>query len=437
MTPLHPGYQVADGLMLVRHLGQGGMGTVWIAYHGKLGIEVVVKFLSESLVSDTEALARFKREAGSMVQVKSPHVVQTLDHGITATGNPYIVMELLEGEDLASTLRARGKLSPGEVMHIVDGVASALAKAHERGIVHRDIKPANVFLCAATPRPFVKVVDFGISKRVGDLTLTATNAFIGTPSYMSPEQISGAGVDARTDTWALGVLAYLALTGSPPFQGDSLATLVYAVTNTSPAKPSAVDPSLPPAVDAWATRALARDPGRRFSSALELADALANALGESVRARPMTVPPPAPRLVAAPKGASNTQTFAGTGATVLDAAGTTPTPPIRRSTWWTAGVAATAIAAALIAFQLTHRGHEVASAPPASAVAFGSTPVADPLPPPPPATASASTGAAPLGSATPSIAPSSSVSRSHPPPSPTVRRGRPAHASGHDDDVGF
>ena len=281
MGALKPGYDVTSDIALVRRLGAGGMGTVWLARHRKLQSEVVVKFLSESLTSDEDACARFSREVVATIQVRSPHVVQTLDHGVTEGGVPYIVMELLEGQDLAKVLRARGYLRPDEVQHIVGGVAAALSKAHERGIVHRDIKPANVFMCSASPRPFVKLVDFGIAKRLEDETMTATNALLGTPAYMSPEQMGGLGaVDHRSDLWALGVLAFHCLTGAVPFRGAHIANIAHAILNESTPRATQIRPDLPPAVDAWIERALAREPGDRFASAQEMAETLAMALGD-------------------------------------------------------------------------------------------------------------------------------------------------------------
>ncbi|MBX3215008.1 MAG: protein kinase [Labilithrix sp.] len=281
MGALKPGYDVTSEIALVRRLGAGGMGTVWIARHHKLQCDVVVKFLSESLTSDEDACARFSREVTATIQVRSPHVVQTLDHGVTEGGVPYIVMELLEGQDVAKVLRARGHLRPDEVQHIIEGVASALTKAHEHGIVHRDIKPANVFLCTGNPRPFVKLVDFGIAKRLEDETMTATNALLGTPAYMSPEQMGGIGaVDHRTDLWALGVLAFHCLTGAVPFRGAHIANIAHAILNEATPKPTDLKPELPPAIDAWMARALARSADARFASAREMADALALALGD-------------------------------------------------------------------------------------------------------------------------------------------------------------
>src|SRR5258708_23979812 len=156
---------VTSNVRLVRPLGQGGMGSVWVAEHLSLKTHVVVKVMARELADSKEALARFSREAAAASQVKSPHVVQTFDHGVRDDGRPYIVMELLEGRDLDQHLTDRGKLAPAEVVAIVGQLARALSKAHERGLVHRDVKPSNVFfLDAGGGELFVKLLDFGIAK---------------------------------------------------------------------------------------------------------------------------------------------------------------------------------------------------------------------------------------------------------------------------------
>ncbi len=354
MGALKPGYQVTNGITLVRRLGAGGMGTVWLARHEKLETDVVVKFLSESLASDESACERFSREVSATVQVRSPHVVQTLDHGITESGIPYIVMELLEGEDLAKLIRQRQTLRPDEVLHIVEGVAAALTKAHDRGIVHRDIKPANIFLCTASPRPFVKLVDFGIAKRLEDETMTAANALLGTPAYMSPEQMASQPVDHRTDLWALGILVYHALIGSPPFRGAHVANIVHAILLEAVPKITAHRPELHPAIDAWLERALARDPAHRFFSAQELTDALAAAFGEhayNTSRRQVMGSGPAPVIIQS--SPSSPASFDGVGATLGPSAITqTPYGAAHRTKWWAIGIAMMGIVLVTMAFKI-------------------------------------------------------------------------------------
>ena len=282
-----PGQMVTSTLRLVRPLGAGGMGSVWVADHLALHTEVVVKFMSADLVKSPEAVTRFAREAAAASQVKSPHVVQTLDHGVLEGLGPYIVMELLEGHDLAHHLEARGKLPPLEVVAIVAQLARALGKAHRAGIVHRDIKPNNVFLCdAGGGELFVKLLDFGIAK-AADLgsggalvgSTTRTGSFVGSPFYMSPEQVIGAKtIDFRTDLWSLGVVAFEALTGDKPFFAETVGGLALKIHRDPLPVPSHLCATLPPSVDAWFARACARDAAERFQSAKEMADAFAVAV---------------------------------------------------------------------------------------------------------------------------------------------------------------
>ena len=277
---LQPGVAVTPTIRLVRCLGAGGMGSVWIADHLALHTQVVVKFMAAQLVSSAEAVERFAREAGAAAQVKSPHVVQMLDHGITPDGVPFIVMELLEGRDLAKHLSERGgRLPLGEIAEIVTQVAKALGRAHERGIVHRDIKPENIFLCdVGQSELFVKILDFGIAKAAANSTLsgdTKTGATLGTPYYMSPEQMVGARtIDSRSDLWSLGVVVYQCVLGVRPFDAETFGALAVMIHTAQVPTPSAVDPSVPTAFDGWFFKACAREPAARFASARELADTL-------------------------------------------------------------------------------------------------------------------------------------------------------------------
>jgi serine/threonine protein kinase len=221
---LAPGALVSDRLRLERLLGEGGMGCVWIAQHLTLGTRVAVKFVSAELAaSHPEIAARFSREAAAAAKITSPHVVRTLDFGATPQGTPYLVMELLEGESLAERLEREQRVPPAEAATIVSHVANALSEAHRLGVVHRDIKPGNIFLTRAGRAVFAKVLDFGIARDVAATTgaATQTGALLGTPQYMSPEQLMSAkGVDSRADLWALAVTAYEMLVGTPPFVGE-------------------------------------------------------------------------------------------------------------------------------------------------------------------------------------------------------------------------
>ncbi len=261
------------------------MGSVWVAEHRMLKTEVVVKFMADALASDPVSLARFSREAAAAAAVKSPHVVQMLDHGFTPDGTPFIVMELLEGEDLKTRLMRERVISLPELALILSQGCKALSRAHTSGIVHRDIKPENIFLCHTDDgEPFVKLLDFGIAKSGSptDFHMTQTGVTVGTPFYMSPEQAMGAPpVDATTDLWSLGVVAFEAMTGERPFDGPTLGALTMAICSERPPVPSMVDPAIPTEIDVWMARACARDRADRFQAAKAMSDAFAAALREA------------------------------------------------------------------------------------------------------------------------------------------------------------
>lgn len=279
---LAAGAWVTPNVRLERPIGAGGMGAVWLAEHTTLRTKVVVKLMRPELAHDPETLSRFSREAAAAANVKSPHVVQVLDHGVAPDGSPFITMELLEGEDLGARLK-RGPIAPDEAAVIISQTCKALARAHERGIVHRDVKPQNIFLCSTFGETFVKVLDFGIAKAGGDLQsgldTTNTGAVMGTPYYMSPEQALGhSTLDFRSDLWAVGVVAFEMLTGRKPFLGETVGALAVAICTKPLPRPSSVSGALGRAVDAWFERACAREPGARFASAKDLADGFSAAM---------------------------------------------------------------------------------------------------------------------------------------------------------------
>jgi serine/threonine-protein kinase len=295
-----PGTLLAEKYRLVSLLGRGGMGEVWRAEHLGLRAPVAIKLMNPEIASNPEALARFNREAQAAASLRSPHVVQVLDHGLDPILQaPFIAMELMEGESLAGRLERVGRLSPADTARIVTHIARALARSHEAGIVHRDLKPDNVFLVRGDDEEIAKVLDFGIAKAntqsLDPSSITRTGAVMGTPYYMSPEQISGAkGVDYRTDLWALGVIACQCLTGKLPFQADTIGGLVLAICTEPMPRPSQLGPS-PAAFDAWFERALARQPAQRFQSARELAEELRRVCGvesSAQAATPIDVTPP-------------------------------------------------------------------------------------------------------------------------------------------------
>ena len=281
------GVIVADRYRLERPLGKGGMGEVWAAYHVGLRIPCAVKFILAQAASNPAIRARFEREAVSAAQLRSPNVVQILDHGIWEE-TPYIAMEMLEGEDLNHRLQRVRTLPPADVFRIVSQVCRALSRAHALGLVHRDLKPANIFLVEDDDQEIAKVLDFGIAKITDELTVssqTKTGALLGTPYYMSPEQAQGSrDVDHRSDLWAIAVLTYQCLVGALPFDADALGELFVRIMVRPLPIPSEVaagrnGPVLPKGFDAWWQRAASREREARFQTPKELADALAVALG--------------------------------------------------------------------------------------------------------------------------------------------------------------
>jgi serine/threonine-protein kinase len=254
------------------------MGTVWVADHTTLGCEVAVKFVKAA--PGREALRRFVREARVAAKLNHPHTVRVFDHGTLDDETPFIVMELLDGTPLDERLAAGEPLTLTEVGALVSQVGGALAEAHRLGVAHRDIKPANLFVTRSGRDMFVKVLDFGIARSADDDTIiTAEGTAVGTPLYMSPEQLlDGKPGDERSDRWGLAVVAYEALTGRPPFEGATRASLGAALQDGSFAPASALREDVSGAVDAWFARALARDPDERFSSVEDMAEAFERVL---------------------------------------------------------------------------------------------------------------------------------------------------------------
>ncbi|MBV9946443.1 MAG: protein kinase [Myxococcales bacterium] len=290
------------------------MGVVWLAEHRTLRTEVVVKFLNDEMAARADAARQVAREASAAARVRSPHIVQVLDHGVTASGLPFIVMERLMGQDMKRYLERQDVLSPEQAVAVVYQVAQALAKTHASGFVHRDVKPSNVFLCEEVPEPFFKLLDFGLAVRPnpGDHSTTAASLSAGTPETMSPEQILGLGVDARSDVWSLGVLAFQCLTGRRPFEGESVGAVALAIHTLPIPRMTGIRPELPSTVDAWFERACARDVGQRLASALEAAATLGQALSvDAGRARFGPAPaPPEAQPVTAPIASDFTETRA-------------------------------------------------------------------------------------------------------------------------------
>ncbi len=271
------GAAITPALRLTRPLGRGGMGDLWVARHLGLGTDVAVKFIRDDGHQDPAAVARFAREAAAAARVRSAHVVQVLDHGVSR-GSPFIVMELLRGRDLRALLADRGVLSPDETVTIVRHLSRALQKTHTEGLVHRDVKPSNIFLVDGEGDTFVKLLDFGLARGPAGDESSQTSPGAGTPAYMSPEQIAGQPLDARSDVWSIGVLAFECLTGGRPFEGETMGALALSIHGSTLPSIAARRAGIPTATDVWFSRACARDLGQRFSSAVEASDALAAVL---------------------------------------------------------------------------------------------------------------------------------------------------------------
>lgn len=262
-------------------LGHGGMGVVVAARHLQLDERVAIKFLLPAALEQPEAVTRFIREAKAAIRIKSEHVVRVSDVGRLDNGAPFMVMEFLEGTDLAQWLKRRGVLSVEQAVEFLLQALEAIAEAHAQGIVHRDLKPANLFCVRRSDGLLtIKVLDFGISK-VRDLSVSGSElqmtaaAAMGSPLYMSPEQMRSArDVDARTDIWSLGVVMYELLTGVPPFRGESLSEVCVKVASFSPPPMRELRPELPLELRSVVLKCLEKSPDERYANVAELAQAL-------------------------------------------------------------------------------------------------------------------------------------------------------------------
>jgi len=279
------------------------MASIWAALDIKLDSDVAVKFLDPDLAASQEAAERFQREALAVSRIASIHVVRVIDYGLTEHQEPYMILERLHGYDLDELLEREARQPLRTVVQVVKQACRALASAHEAGVIHRDIKPANLFLTEDGPELFVHVLDFGVAKleatRGKDARkLTRPDELLGTLEYMSPEQVLGsdAPIDGRADLYALGVVAYRALTGEAPFKGDALGELLLSLTQ-KPLRPvTSLCPELPPALDTWFAKALALDPDARFANAAEMGQAL-RTIEESMFVSVPPGPNPLPKSV--------------------------------------------------------------------------------------------------------------------------------------------
>jgi len=321
--PVSPGDVLADKYRVERVLGAGGMGVVVAAMHLELQEKVAVKFLHPEAIESPEAAARFLREARVAVKIRSENVARVIDVGRLENGAPYMVMEYLEGEDLAAQL-LRGPLPIDTAVDYVIQACSAMAEAHKVGVVHRDLKPANLYVVRRSDgSPVIKVLDFGISKLsvpdLSDAGLTKTSTMMGSPYYMSPEQMRSArDVDVRTDVWALGVILFELLTAQNAFGGTTLPELIANIMTVGPRQLRELRSDVPEGLARVVYRCLDKDPALRFQNVADLAQALVPyALGRDAQitverlSRVVGVMPPVAQAnssppAASPLGATNT-----------------------------------------------------------------------------------------------------------------------------------
>ncbi len=326
---------VAGKYRVDRVLGQGGMGVVLAVWHLQLEERAAIKIMLPGAAMNAEAVARFLREARAAAKIQSEHVARVRDVGTLENGQPYMVMEYLEGHDLSGVIANRGALPFDEAISYLLQACEALAEAHSIGIVHRDLKPGNLFLTQRRDgSPLVKVLDFGISKVTGaaasdsDAAKTKTSALMGSPLYMSPEQMtSSRDVDARSDIWALGVILYELVAGRVPFDGETLPQVCGSILSGPTPSVRSVRPDLPPELDAILMRCLEKRPDQRYASVADFAQALMPLAPRSslvsVERISRLVRPSAPLVEypQAPMSPAQAQTNAGLSASGLSASG--------------------------------------------------------------------------------------------------------------------
>ncbi len=287
---------IAAKYRLEHELGRGAMGTVWAATHTTLGQRVAIKLISAEQALSPDARHRFSLEAKAAARLKSRHAVQVYDDGETPEGVPYIVMEYLEGENLEARLERQHDLGLPEAVRVTSHIGRALARAHARGIVHRDLKSGNVFIARSDDDEHgwvAKVLDFGVAKLadMGSASTTKTGTIVGTPLFMSPEQIRGASqVDHRADLYSLGMVFYNMVTGIHAFNGPSYSDVLVAICTEPLPDIREKAPWLPESIGTWFAKACAREPTDRFQSADEMIEALRDAAGAQSRLARASIP---------------------------------------------------------------------------------------------------------------------------------------------------
>ena len=431
-APVAEGEVLAGKYRIERVLGQGGMGVVVAAMHMQLNQRVAIKLLLEGATA--EVVERFQREARAAVRLKCQHVARVIDVGELPNGAPYMVMEYLDGNDLQQIVRASGALSVHEAVLYLLHACEAIGEAHSIGIIHRDLKPANLFLTrAADGSSTVKVLDFGISKTAeaegaeGEgMALTKTTAVLGSPLYMSPEQMKSArAADARSDIWSLGAILYELLTGGVPFNAMTFTELVLMVNMEVPRSIATIRNDVPPALEAAVLKCLEKKPDSRFENVAELAFALAPYGPPQAQASADRVARTLEAVGLASTGSralatSRAEAAAGGSITALSSSASTPTeaPGRGRLVPIVGAVAAIAIGASAAFFLMARHPEVPAAAAQGHVAATDSAPVALVAPVAPVASGPA---AAPTPTVTPAIAPPTPTTT----PSASVAAARP------------
>ena len=347
--------QILEGKYAIdRLVGQGGMGAVYEARNLRINRRVAIKVLYGTAAENPEAIARFEREAQAAGRIGCDHIVEILDLGVLPDGGRFIAMEYLDGEPLSARIERSGRLVPDEARIIVLQVLAGIAAAHRAGIVHRDLKPDNVFILRAKAgRPdFVKIIDFGISKFQvpdTDVRMTQTGVVMGTPLYMSPEQVRGEATDARTDIYSTGVILYEALTGQRPFNAANYNELILKIALSRCPPASSLVPDLPPDLCATLDKALARERDERFQSAQQFAEALQGHALPAVATATVALSPAAPWEQR--EGSASAAGWSNTGRPERGA------PPSSRRSLWLALAAVPALVG-LAAWLSTRRASE-------------------------------------------------------------------------------
>jgi serine/threonine protein kinase len=328
------GSVIADRYHVIRKLGEGGMGQVYLAEHVKMGRMSAIKVMTQSLVHDADAVGRFNREAANASRINHPNIAAIYDFGETADGLIYLAMEFVEGESLTKLCEALGALPAPRAAEIARQVASALEAAHERGIVHRDLKPDNIMISRGREgADLVKVVDFGIAKAAegAGQKVTRTGLVVGTPEYMSPEQLTGDTLDGRSDLYALGLVTFNMLTGTLPFTGQTTQEALLKRLTDRPLSLAEARPDLywPAALQSVLDRALSRLASDRYQHASEFGAAIIAAVtgmsADDLQKAPTQVIPGAPTGERATRGVADVRAARGSGA--IQSTGVPPAMP--------------------------------------------------------------------------------------------------------------